>query len=166
VDDHHWTFCRGTGIGATAPPGATLQVGWHPAVTSAQEPELWNGVTNAISGLFCSSLNTLAPRTMHYAAAIPSAWPPFAPPKSAAEVSVMLSNSSAPQGHALYGALTQEAVCTENLTGFLKLLPCRDQAGFGALLDPGVVFASGYHTLELHAWIRPDSVFILSNHCV
>jgi phosphatidylinositol glycan class T len=154
------TGCRGTGIGSTAPPGATLQVVWHPAVTVAQEPKLWNGVTNAISGIFCSSLTTLAPQTMHHAAKIRSAWHPFAPPTSTAEVSKAL-NSSDSRSRALYGALSQEAVCTENLTGFLKLLPCRDRAGYGGLLDPGVVLSSGYHSLELHAWIRPDSAFPL-----
>jgi hypothetical protein len=46
--------------------------------------------------------------------------------------------------HVLYAALPQEASCTENLTPWLKLLPCRDAAGLGRLLSRrGVVFAAG-----------------------
>ncbi len=33
----------------------------------------------------------------------------------------------------MYASLPREAVCGENLTPWLKLLPCRDQAGLAAL---------------------------------
>ncbi len=38
------------------------------------------------------------------------------------------------RGAWLHGSLPREAVCTENLTPWLRLLPCRDVAGLGALL--------------------------------
>lgn len=46
--------------------------------------------------------------------------------------------------HVLYAALPQEAACTENLTPWLKLLPCRDAAGVGRMLARrDVVFGAG-----------------------
>lgn len=46
-----------------------------------------------------------------------------------------------------YGALPREAVCTENLTPWLRLLPCRGAAGLAALLHGPVVFSSPYTSL-------------------
>eukprot|EP00899_Mesostigma_viride_P012049 jgi/Mesvir1/20845/Mv07936-RA.3 len=43
-------------------------------------------------------------------------------------------HKGAGSGRTRYGVLPQEAVCTENLTPWLKLLPCRDRAGLAALL--------------------------------
>ena len=51
------------------------------------------------------------------------------------------------------GLLSQEAVCTENLAGLQKLLPCRDQGGLGALLSPAAILGSTFHMMELNATI-------------
>ena len=47
----------------------------------------------------------------------------------------------------MYGALPREAVCTENLTPWLRLLPCRGAAGLSALLHGPTVFSSPYTSL-------------------
>jgi phosphatidylinositol glycan class T len=44
-----------------------------------------------------------------------------------------------------------ETVCTENLTPWLSLLPCRDRAGLGTLLNPLNVFRAPHHALGLSA---------------
>lgn len=51
--------------------------------------------------------------------------------------------------HLRYGALPRENVCTENLTPWLKLLPCRNQAGLGMLLNSYKLF-DGFHSLSVH----------------
>jgi phosphatidylinositol glycan class T len=49
----------------------------------------------------------------------------------------------------VFGAAPQEALCSENLAAWLKLLPCRGQAGLAALLEPGAVLAAPLHSLQL-----------------
>jgi hypothetical protein len=53
-------------------------------------------------------------------------------------------------GSVRYGALPREAVCTENLTPWLKLLPCRDRAGLATLLERRRVYGGSYHSLRVH----------------
>jgi hypothetical protein len=53
-------------------------------------------------------------------------------------------------GSARYGALPREAVCTENLTPWLKLLPCWDRAGLATLLERRRVYGGSYHSLRVH----------------
>ena len=58
-----------------------------------------------------------------------------------------------------YAALPRESVCTENLTPWLKLLPCRDAAGLASLLlDRRQLFEGGELALHLlfgmpQAWL-------------
>ena len=72
----------------------------------------WKELVNALSGLFCSSLNFLDEK-----ATVEPRWS-FRP------------RGLAPKGYAAqskflrYGALPREIVCTENLTPWKKLLPC------------------------------------------
>ena len=41
-------------------------------------------------------------------------------------------------------------LCTENLTPWLKLLPCRDKAGLASLLDRPSIYRGYYHSQRLH----------------
>ena len=146
--------CRGAAIGASPPSGATFAATWLPVVTPAQSVVLWTGFANAVSGLFCSSLSTLVPSTMHQRPSLASPWGPFTPPDTTRAALGTLQAAAAISGEprqSTSGLLSQEAVCTENLTGFVKLLPCRDRGGLGALLQPQAVFGSPFHTLELQA---------------
>src|SRR6266536_4601331 len=72
----------------------------------------WLTLTNALSGLFCASLNFIdSTRTTR--------------PVMSFQPSGDHSNSTLSNLHLLHGTLPREGVCTENLTPFLKLLPCK-----------------------------------------
>jgi GPI-anchor transamidase subunit T len=60
-----------------------------------------------------------------------------------------------------HATLPAERVCTENLTPFLKLLPCPARAGAGiaALLEPHKVFDANWHGLGVHVrWRAGEGV--------
>jgi phosphatidylinositol glycan class T len=97
-------------------------------------------LTNALAGLFCASLNFV---------------------DSTRTISPALSFR--PSGHhpegivenlqLFHGALPREPVCTENLTPFLKLLPCKGQVGISSLLDGHKLFDSQWQAMALD--VRP-----------
>ncbi|XP_010524674.1 PREDICTED: GPI transamidase component PIG-T-like isoform X2 [Tarenaya hassleriana] len=89
----------------------------------------WKNLTHSLSGLFCASINFLESSTSY---ASPT-WG-FRP------------NSDKLR----YGSLPCEAVCTENLTPWLKLLPCRDKDGISALMDRPSIYRGFYHSQRLH----------------
>lgn len=100
----------------------------------------WITLTNALAGLFCASLNFV---------------------DSTRTISPTLSFRPAghhPHGivenlHLFHGALPREPVCTENLTPFLKLLPCKGRAGISSLLDGHRLFDSQWQAMTLD--VRP-----------
>lgn len=49
-----------------------------------------------------------------------------------------------------HASLPAEHVCTENLTPFLKLLPCKSAAGIASLLNPHRVFDADWHGMGIH----------------
>ncbi|KAF7845575.1 GPI transamidase component PIG-T [Senna tora] len=108
------------------PPGVEL---W--AVFDVPQHEVdasWKNLTHSLSGLFCASINFLESSTAYSA------------PK------LVFQPAS---GSLRYGTLPREAVCTENLTPWLKLLPCRDKAGVSALMDRPSIYRSFYHSQRL-----------------
>ncbi|KAF8029953.1 hypothetical protein BT93_E2390 [Corymbia citriodora subsp. variegata] len=88
----------------------------------------WKNLTHSLSGLFCASINFLESSTAYAA----PEW----------------SFRPAP-GSLRYGTLPREAVCTENLTPWLKLLPCRDKAGISLLMDRPSIYRGFYHSQRL-----------------
>ncbi|XP_011010751.1 PREDICTED: GPI transamidase component PIG-T-like [Populus euphratica] len=109
------------------PPGVELWAVFD--VPKEQVDASWKNLTHTLSGLFCASINFLESSTMY-----------SAPDWSFRQAS----------GHLRYGMLPREAVCTENLTPWLKLLPCRDNAGLSALMDRPSIYTSFYHSQRLH----------------
>ncbi|CAB4321557.1 unnamed protein product [Prunus armeniaca] len=108
------------------PPGVEL---W--AVFDApleQVDESGKNVIHALSGLFCASINFLESSTSYLA----PEWGYRPTP-----------------GSLRYGTLPREAVCSENLTPWLKLLPCRDKAGISALMDRPSIYKGFYHSQRL-----------------
>jgi GPI-anchor transamidase subunit T len=100
----------------------------------------WLTLTNALSGLFCASLNFIdATRTTR---PVMSFRPEGDHP-----------NSTVTNMHLLYGVLPHEVVCTENLTPFLKLLPCKGKAGIATLLDGHKLFDASWQSMAID--IRP-----------
>ena len=49
----------------------------------------------------------------------------------------------------VFGMMPSETVCTENLSVWLKLLPCRSKAGLAKIISPFVVFNSEYYSISL-----------------
>lgn len=58
-------------------------------------------------------------------------------------------NMTAADTHLLYGVLPHEVVCTENLTPFLKLLPCKGKAGIATLLDGHKLFDASWQSMAI-----------------
>lgn len=63
------------------------------------------------------------------------------------------SESILPNLHLLHGTLPREVVCTENLTPFLKLLPCKGKAGISSLLDGHKLFDASWQSMSID--VRP-----------
>ena len=57
-----------------------------------------------------------------------------------------------------------EVVCTENLTPWLKLLPCGSSAGLASLLDASKLYDTTYHSLAIH--VRYDIRDVSSIHII
>lgn len=57
------------------------------------------------------------------------------------------------QLHLLHGTLPGEVVCTENLTPFLKLLPCKGKAGISSLFDGHKLFDASWQSMAVD--VRP-----------
>ena len=49
-----------------------------------------------------------------------------------------------------FGSLPREAVCTENLTPWLKLLPCQGRQGLTQLMDRPTLYGASYHAMHVH----------------
>lgn len=49
--------------------------------------------------------------------------------------------------HLLHAQLASETLCTENLTPFLKLLPCKGISGISGLMKPYVLLAHDWHAM-------------------
>ncbi len=100
----------------------------------------WLTLTNALSGLFCASLNFIdSTRTTR--------------PVMSFQPSGDHKNSSWENLHLLHGTLPREVVCTENLTPFLKLLPCKGKAGISSLLDGHKLFDASWQSMSID--VRP-----------
>jgi GPI-anchor transamidase subunit T len=59
------------------------------------------------------------------------------------------ANSTLSNLHLLHGTLPREVVCTENLTPFLKLLPCKGKAGISSLLDGHKLFDASWQSMSI-----------------
>lgn len=51
--------------------------------------------------------------------------------------------------HLLHGTLPGEVVCTENLTPFVKLLPCKGKAGVSSLFDGHRLFDASWQSMSI-----------------
>ena len=102
----------------------------------------WKGLRNALAGLFCASLGSLdEQRTTSPNHAF---FPQGQLPKWSENVTHELRHASLPSEH----------VCTENLTPFLKLLPCKSLSGISVLLNPHRVFDADWHGMGVHVlWL-------------
>ncbi|KOS22092.1 GPI transamidase component GPI16 [Escovopsis weberi] len=113
---------------------------WLDAKTDREADDKWRTLANALSGLFCASLNFIdETRTIRPVVS-------FKPEGDHA------TNTLA-RSRLLHGALPHEVVCTENLTPFLKMLPCKGKAGIASLLDGHKLFDASFQSMAID--VRP-----------
>lgn len=113
---------------------------WLDAETEEEAGGKWRTLTNALSGLFCASLNFIdETRTIRPVMS-------FQPEGDHTEAALAKSRL-------LHGVLPHEVVCTENLTPFLKLLPCKGKAGIASLLDGHKLFDASFQSMSID--VRP-----------
>ncbi|OJI98222.1 hypothetical protein ASPVEDRAFT_161360 [Aspergillus versicolor CBS 583.65] len=111
---------------------------WIEAADDETAFSKWITLTQSLSGLFCASLNFIdSTRTTRPV------------------VSFEPSGDHLPSKnlHLLHGTLPGEVVCTENLTPFLKLLPCKGKAGVASLLDGHKLFDAAWQSMAID--VRP-----------
>ncbi|CAL8107093.1 unnamed protein product [Calicophoron daubneyi] len=99
----------------------------------------WFELTHALSGQLCASLNRLASRDY----SIIPAW-------SHRPTGVTLSSQcKSGTGLVRYGQIPREGLCSENITPWVKLLPCKDLRGLASLIVPTSVFRANYDALTI-----------------
>lgn len=113
---------------------------WLDAETDEEADQKWLILTNALSGLFCASLNFIdSTRTTR--------------PVMSFQPEGDHPNSSIESTHLFHGTLPHEVVCTENLTPFLKLLPCKGKTGISSLLNGHKLFDATWQSMAID--VRP-----------
>lgn len=120
--------------------GATGVELWAWIDSASQEDAYanWISLTQSLSGLFCASMNFIdSTRTTSPVAS-------FEP---------LGDHLNSDQLHLLHGTLPGEVVCTENLTPFLKMLPCKGKAGISSLFDGHKLFDASWQSMSID--VRP-----------
>ena len=100
---------------------------------------LWQGLTHALAGYYGLPLDFVASPTNFVRPTHPSTpWSGLLRRRQ--------EHADAGASQPFHGSLPREAACTENLTPWLRLLPCRAEAGLGKLLKAhrlcGALFSS------------------------
>ncbi|KAJ9528294.1 hypothetical protein QJQ45_014263, partial [Haematococcus lacustris] len=113
-----------------------LLASWEGPEPAVQHSAHWTRLTHALSGVMCTALSL------------------------AADPAQAVSMGPAGPWEAV---LPQEPVCTDNLTPWLKLLPCGSKAGVAQLMSSRTTIFSSYHhslslVLEVQRQPRPSGV--------
>uniref|UniRef100_A0A0N5AGZ4 GPI transamidase component PIG-T n=1 Tax=Syphacia muris TaxID=451379 RepID=A0A0N5AGZ4_9BILA len=115
-----------------SPSGALLTATFYGNETSVDDR--WNHFVNLLNGIFCTSLLEMVP-----ALTASPLYTTYSTSKK--QTSTLLLTRQA--------ALPGESVCTENLTPWRKLLPCKE-TGLCILLSPEKLYSSSYHSMGIH----------------
>ncbi|KAG2377639.1 hypothetical protein C9374_009155 [Naegleria lovaniensis] len=121
------------------PSGLTVKAQFNNSnqTTSSNIKHKWDYLVNELSGLFCASINFLTFDSRRvYDSGIVN----------------FMNHDIGKNDHStttIYGTLSEETVCTENLTPFKSILPYRGNRGISALLIPKLLFDSDYVSLVL-----------------
>ena len=91
----------------------------------------WRDLTSLLSSHFCASLDFI-----DSAATIQ--------PQFSLRPKGIFANGTYRKENIFYASIVNEAVCTENLTPWKKLLPCFSKAGIASLLNSANIFNSNY----------------------
>lgn len=121
---------------------------WIHGEDYSQAEQRWMALVNSLSGLFCASLNFIDhTRTIT--------------PLLAFNREGSTTSNATERLHLMHGMLPHEVVCTENLTPFLKLLPCKGKAGLSTLLDGHKVFDANWQAMAVDV----ETVCKADNEC-
>ncbi|KAK6534982.1 Subunit of the glycosylphosphatidylinositol transamidase complex-like protein [Arthrobotrys megalospora] len=113
---------------------------WVEADNDVEAEARWTSLNNALSGLFCASLNFIdSTRTIR--------------PVMSFNPTGDYPTTNTSSLFLLHGSLPKEPVCTENLTPFLKLLPCKGKSGISTLLDGHKLFDASFQSMSID--VRP-----------
>lgn len=140
VKEFHITFTRGSwndyqwGLNSLPAPSGVEFYAYFDANYDTNEN--WAGLANALSGVFCASVNYID----RSKSAIPNY--SFKPSGS--------YNLDEEKVELRYGSLPHEGVCTENLTPWIKLLPCQSKMGIAGLLNNYKLFDTNYYSMMAH----------------
>lgn len=136
-----------------APPANGLRTGasgveiWAfvDAKTKSEALRHWNRLVNHLGGYFCASLSYADENAVTFPSfdLLPPTSPIF--PKSS---------------YLMRAVLPDEPVCTENLTPFLKLLPCRNKAGLGGMLSGQRLFGSTWQSMGIDVIDTKEDVYL------
>ncbi|KAG0363689.1 GPI transamidase component PIG-T [Gamsiella multidivaricata] len=150
VEELHLTFTQGrwqySDWGYPLAPSAGTGVElWAWLNDEKQQTDAnWKGLTNTLSGLFCASLNFIDDTI--------SIEPKLSFRNEGLYNVHSRSNSSSSEvpKKLRYGSLPHENVCTENLTPWIKLLPCKSKAGIATLLKSHKLFDTRFYSMAVH----------------
>uniref|UniRef100_A0A1I7Y5F1 GPI transamidase component PIG-T n=1 Tax=Steinernema glaseri TaxID=37863 RepID=A0A1I7Y5F1_9BILA len=115
------------------PNGAQLIVLFDGDASKEVIDKRWASLVNSLNGIFCTSLMELVPSLTS------------SPHRFRNDV---VEEHGGNIKNLRYGALGGETVCTENLTPWKRLLPCK-QSGISKLLNPIRLYSSAFHSLSL-----------------
>ncbi|KHJ78645.1 hypothetical protein OESDEN_21732 [Oesophagostomum dentatum] len=90
----------------------------------------WRTLINALNGVFCTALTSVVPE---HTSSPKFAFKPH-------------GSGTGREMYLRYSALGRETVCTENLTPWKKLLPCK-QNGLVTLFNPIKIYENVYHSI-------------------
>ncbi|XP_001655297.2 LOW QUALITY PROTEIN: GPI transamidase component PIG-T [Aedes aegypti] len=119
-----------------AGPGAEVWAWFEPLADDAEVDHKWKQLCGTLSGLFCASLSFVDKTNT------------FRPEYSLRPMTHRFEGMGEPKVR--YAALPREIVCTENLTPWKKLLPCKLREGLVSLLTADHVYSGNYHSLAVH----------------
>ncbi|KAI9469334.1 GPI transamidase component PIG-T [Zychaea mexicana] len=145
VREMHLTFSQGRwkydewGYPLEQSTGTGVEL-WAWMENSIRVDAQWKKLTNTLSGLFCASLNFID-ETITTEPALSFRSSSFVSQSQQEENDFQLR----------YGSLPHENVCTENLTPWIKLLPCKAKSGIAELLNAHKIYNSNFHSMAIHA---------------
>lgn len=141
------------------PPGLELKVSFGEAANDTQAS--FAGLAQALGGVLCAGVATAPQLAVMAAPAV--GWFSHQLPAVAASLgggAASQEERRRQQGRRqVYAYLPHEAVCTENLAAWRRLLPCHAEAGLAAMLQPTRLAAAPYYSLglQLHVASAPAS---------
>eukprot|EP00210_Caulerpa_lentillifera_P001617 g1555.t1 len=126
----HWNLEKwGPAPMSVHPHGAELIAWLDPSFLPEEVPNIWKDLTTDFSALFCGSFGSVdaSEKVIFTKAGSPPFWNPYS---------------------RIAAFLPQEPVCVENLTPWLKLLPCKGKKGLASIFSSQALFQGVFHGMH------------------